>query len=221
MSPTRSASSAPWRDRGVGGTGGAQGGGNEVGEAEPRVSGGAGALEQDRHPGTDGRRHPVTGSGDGAALDADVTGVGGVQQGEDAGQGGLAAAGGPTQFDGLAGGDVQVDPVEDPLPTIGDGHLVGREPRPAHDAAPIRWWQATRPTSTVVRAGGVWQVSVAAVATGREGAPGGQVGEHRRVAGYGSEGPLGQGVEQRRAVGVGGGGEQPVGGGVFDDRLAS
>lgn len=93
--------------------GGAQGFGDQVAQAQPGVGGGAGLLEDDADRGAQFARRPVAPAGHRPAVDGDTARVGAVQQGGDAGEGGLAAAAGAEQADRLAGGDGQRDVPED------------------------------------------------------------------------------------------------------------
>ena len=84
---------------------GAQGFRDQVGQAQTRVGGEAGLLEDDADGGAQLARCAVAPAAYGGAVEDDFPGVRAVQEGGDPREGGLAAAAGAEQADGLAGGD--------------------------------------------------------------------------------------------------------------------
>ncbi len=105
--------------------GGAQGLGDEVGEAQPGVGGEPRLLEDDSEGGSLFPRGAVAPAGYGGAVDGEGAGVGAVQEGGDAGEGGLSAAAGAEQADGLAGRDGQGGAQHDGcVPVVSGGDAV-------------------------------------------------------------------------------------------------
>lgn len=112
--------------RGLGAApGGAQGFGDQVAQAQPGVGGGAGLLEDDADRGAQLARCPVAPAGHHPAVEGDAARVGPVQQGCDAGEGGLATAARAEQADRLAGGDGQRDVPEDGGAAVVSGGETG------------------------------------------------------------------------------------------------